>query len=562
MRLRTTLFAILIVISIVLSGAVYAGFSLYKHDITEEERSSLAQSADSITVSIDRLIEKRKRTVRFGSSLPAVHGHGSGEQQATLERFVDRTAFDGATILDVNGTMRAASMPLRNSPGRGPLGENFSDRAYFRRSRNGSVYVSDLRSTEMADSVVTISAPIRENGTVVGTFNGAIDVRNDTLVRSFRLSGHGRQYSIQVDGRDIYSTGHHGDHSEMISEESTVNTTGWTVVVATPWSHIQNPLWVATVAQTGAVGLAILSVALMGVWVSRTTLRHIQTLLDGLSSLEAGNYDHSLDLGLTDEWQRISSKFNTLANTLDQRESQSRVLNRVLRHNLRNDMNVITAHTDVLLDDDLDPSVEPKVRKIRQSALNLIETSEHARTIYDDLLSRADREPKPVEITDVVTEVVELFRGDFPDATVRTDLPDEAWTVDSHAVPVIVEELCRNALIHNDHPDPEREVDIDVETDSDTTRLIVRDNGPGMPAFERELLTGERERSPTEHGSGLGLWVVNWLVDDLGGTVSTVTPEDRGTVVTVSLPVPDEIPAESSQEEAIVGASLDGDETN
>jgi two-component sensor histidine kinase len=44
--------------------------------------------------------------------------------------------------------------------------------------------------------------------------------------------------------------------------------------------------------------------------------------------------------------------------------------------------------------------------------------------------------------------------------------------------------------------------------------------------------------TPLEHGEGLGLWLVNWIVTGLGGTVTANT--DDGTTVRLSLPVADE----------------------
>jgi len=50
--------------------------------------------------------------------------------------------------------------------------------------------------------------------------------------------------------------------------------------------------------------------------------------------------------------------------------------------------------------------------------------------------------------------------------------------------------------------------------------------------MERQVLEAGRE-TPLEHGSGLGLWLVNWIVTGLGGEVTTTV--DGGTTVTVRL---------------------------
>ena len=60
------------------------------------------------------------------------------------------------------------------------------------------------------------------------------------------------------------------------------------------------------------------------------------------------------------------------------------------------------------------------------------------------------------------------------------------------------------------------------------------DDGPGLPEQERAVLAAGRE-TPLEPTSGLGLWLVYWIVTSLGGEL--VFPEvETGTTVAVRLP--------------------------
>jgi len=62
----------------------------------------------------------------------------------------------------------------------------------------------------------------------------------------------------------------------------------------------------------------------------------------------------------------------------------------------------------------------------------------------------------------------------------------------------------------------------------------VIDNGPGLPDQEQKVLS-EGVETPLIHGSGLGLWMVNWIVTTHDGSIDT-TVTDEGTTVTVTLP--------------------------
>jgi PAS domain S-box-containing protein len=81
-------------------------------------------------------------------------------------------------------------------------------------------------------------------------------------------------------------------------------------------------------------------------------------------------------------------------------------------------------------------------------------------------------------------------------------------------------------------------ITVTATTADGTVEISIADNGPGLPADEQEVLSKGVETSLI-HGSGLGLWMVYWIVDTHDGTIeTTVTPE--GTTISVTLPqIPD-----------------------
>ncbi|MBS3761199.1 ATP-binding protein [Halodesulfurarchaeum sp.] len=64
-----------------------------------------------------------------------------------------------------------------------------------------------------------------------------------------------------------------------------------------------------------------------------------------------------------------------------------------------------------------------------------------------------------------------------------------------------------------------------------------KNDGPGLPKMERNVLTGQDEITPLYHGSGLGLWLVNLVVRRSDGQITVLEPAAGGTRVTIELPV-------------------------
>ena len=82
-------------------------------------------------------------------------------------------------------------------------------------------------------------------------------------------------------------------------------------------------------------------------------------------------------------------------------------------------------------------------------------------------------------------------------------------------------------------------VDVDMAITDSEARIVIRDAGPGIPADQREHVGRRFYRAPGTQapGSGLGLSIVQRILDLHGGTMQLETPETGlGLQVTVVLP--------------------------
>jgi two-component system nitrogen regulation sensor histidine kinase NtrY len=85
----------------------------------------------------------------------------------------------------------------------------------------------------------------------------------------------------------------------------------------------------------------------------------------------------------------------------------------------------------------------------------------------------------------------------------------------------------------------DRRGDIVVETQRDppnsVVRVVVADDGPGIPAGEREKLFLPYY-STKRRGSGLGLAIVRRIIAEHGGSIEVGDNSPRGTRFTIELP--------------------------
>ncbi|WP_246986580.1 PAS domain S-box protein [Halorientalis marina] len=215
------------------------------------------------------------------------------------------------------------------------------------------------------------------------------------------------------------------------------------------------------------------------------------------------------------------------------REQRLAVLDRVLRHNLRNKMNVILGRSEALREEtDLDDDAAAHVDAVMDAAAELLDTSQDARR-FRDVLALKEQEPSTLDLAALAADAVADKRAAFPDTDITVATPDEAPIRTRGRLRSAVDELLENVVEHSDRDRPT--VDVTVRADGDRVVLEVADDGPRVPDFERRVVRDTVE-NPTEHGSGLGLWLVSWTVEQSGGEIEIVDNDPRGTVVRLRFP--------------------------
>lgn len=213
------------------------------------------------------------------------------------------------------------------------------------------------------------------------------------------------------------------------------------------------------------------------------------------------------------------------------RERHLDVLQRVLRHNLRNDLNIVLGMAEIIVENAENPQTREAAKTIKQTANGLSRLSYEAKTVDRVLGDAATLEP--VALAPVVEEIVQECRLRFDEATITVDVPEGMRVTADSRLRILLGSLVENAIEHNDNSSPR--VQIRTTATDTTVTLEVIDNGPGIPEDERQVVTGDTEITPLNHGSGLGLWLVKWITDTYGGRLEIKTVDKEGSVVRVLL---------------------------
>jgi PAS domain S-box-containing protein len=212
-----------------------------------------------------------------------------------------------------------------------------------------------------------------------------------------------------------------------------------------------------------------------------------------------------------------------------QRQEQLKVLSRVLRHNLRNNQNAIRSWAEVLREE-ADAELVEYAQRIIDSSYQLMTIAEKERIITEILTEQPRNQCVKLDL--VLSQAKLEISEEFPRATCTVDCPDGTTIQATARFEEAIEELLRNAILHNDSSTPE--VAVTVTETQDTIEVSVADNGPPIPEMEYPEMLSKKEESPVYHHGGLGLWLVNLVVSRSGATMDIEENEPRGNLVRIT----------------------------
>ncbi|MDT3434484.1 histidine kinase N-terminal 7TM domain-containing protein [Haloarcula sp. 1CSR25-25] len=234
----------------------------------------------------------------------------------------------------------------------------------------------------------------------------------------------------------------------------------------------------------------------------------------------------------------VSGHLISLRDVTDRRQREQRldVLNRLLRHDIRNEMNVVKGNAD-LLRDTADADERERLGRIISTVDDIVDRSNKIGRVTEALETEQHR---PTPLHELLESVVRDARERNPDAAITLTCEPAIWIQGGPSVRIALAELVENAVEHRPTAGDPVEVEVTATRTDETpgVRVAVHDNGPGIADHEREVIRSGTE-TPLKHGSGVGLWLVNWIVRNLGGRMSFPDPDRPGTTVELQLPAAD-----------------------
>lgn len=216
-------------------------------------------------------------------------------------------------------------------------------------------------------------------------------------------------------------------------------------------------------------------------------------------------------------------------------------------HEIRHPLTLIMGFSEVLRDyrDKLNgresreiiEKLNKAADRLRRSVVNMMEVSRlESGKLAVDL--------EEVNVAQLLEGLVEELRARSSEHALELDIAEEAGTIlaDRDKLEIILFNLMDNAVKYSP---PGSKVEIYARRDGKEVLLGVKDQGPGINEESLSLIfqpfrKGESEERGAIKGMGLGLYIVNRLVEALGGRVEVRSEHGKGSTFIVRIPQPEE----------------------
>jgi signal transduction histidine kinase len=309
-----------------------------------------------------------------------------------------------------------------------------------------------------------------------------------------------------------------------------------------------------------AVGRAFLYAALAGLGLTlilaiplaATLVRRLRQLRQAALQLAVGGPVEVPVDRARDEVGDLARTFDIMQRRLQAQEEARRAFVATASHELRTPLTSLDGMLE-LLDDDL-RAPEPDVQDARELLERARAQSRRLGRLAADLLdlSRIDAEVKlrsePVELGELSRAVLAEFELGTSDRGIQSTLDAAAGPVWALGDPSSVAQIIRILLDNAVHVSADgSEIRVELQAGKDVA-LSVSDQGPGVPASEREVIFERFQRGYStggQAGFGLGLAIGRELAERMGGELALDQTYTAGAKFTLRLPAahaPDQDP--------------------
>ncbi len=295
-----------------------------------------------------------------------------------------------------------------------------------------------------------------------------------------------------------------------------------------------------------ALGLtAVLGGGLLVFVISHTITRPLGNLVAGVRALGQGDYAYPLETRGGDEVAEVAGAFDRMRSSL--RKTQRELLDAErlatigrmassISHDLRHSLAAVMANAEFLCETKLTPSQREDLYAEIRIAVN--QMTELIESLLEFSRTRQSLRPAYGDVRHAVEDAIKAVKAHPEYQGIRVRVTSEGSTegwFDFKKLERALLNLLLNAC--EAVPGDGGKVEIELRRNGENLEIRVTDNGPGIADSVRDRLFEPFVSHGKENGTGMGLAVVQKIVQDHGGDVAVEQTSAAGTTFRIKLPL-------------------------
>ncbi len=272
--------------------------------------------------------------------------------------------------------------------------------------------------------------------------------------------------------------------------------------------------------------------------------RFVNPLADVIYAARAvadGKFNTRISSQGPQDLRSLSNSFNEMASSLERNDRERRDMLADIAHELRNPLSVIRGRLEGIVDGIYSADDGSQVSLALEQTYLLERLVEDLRLLTLAETRQLHFEKKNVDLIELVQHSIEMFSAEALEKNISLSLKNSnghfTLEVDPQRTEQVIGNLIGNAIRYI----PEgSKIWLTLEKTTESVRISVNDNGPGVPNEDIPFLFDrfwrkDKSRSRANGGTGLGLAIAKQLIEAQGGTITAQNLDESGLQIQIVL---------------------------
>lgn len=290
---------------------------------------------------------------------------------------------------------------------------------------------------------------------------------------------------------------------------------------------------------------ALFGESLLAFAVFRRFTRPLEKLVEGVRALGKGDFSYPLDVAGSDELAEVTASFIRMRDSLQETQRQLLETERLatigrmassISHDMRHQLTAIMANSEFLCERNLEAEqAEEFYQEIRAAVGQMAD-------LIDSLLefsrTRGALSLSFASVEEILQKAIRSVQRHPSAYGVQITLCCEGNS-DGWFDPKKLERVFYNLLVNSCQATTpgSGEVDVHLRAVTDGVEVTVRDNGKGVPDRIRDKIFEPFVSYGKENGTGLGLTIVQKILEDHSGTIVLANSTEGNTTFKIKVPL-------------------------